>query len=50
MVDMACFLPVGYVGQLTFQVLGLMLETLAKHYIPQAKNIPYQTLLLYRFC
>ena len=59
---MVCLSPVGYGVQLTFQALallrsrltyktvcsdeGLMLKMSAKHHIPQATNIPYQTLLI----
>ena len=41
-VDMVCFSPVGYALTKGY----LKLETSAKHRIPQAKNIPYQPLLI----
>ena len=41
-VDMVCFSPVGYALAKGY----LKLETSAKHHIPQAKNIPYQPLLI----
>ena len=45
-----CLADVSSVSPLSEQTLcsdeGLMLEVSAKHYIPQAKNIPYQPLLI----
>ena len=51
---MVCFSPVRYGVKLTFRALalpdcsneGLTVETSATHHIPQAKNIPYQPLLI----